>query len=88
MSPSAPWSGAAPPPAAKRRARRIFAALAKAYPQARCELDYASPFQLLAATILSAQCTDAAVNRVTPGLFKAYPDAAALARAPRPRWRP
>jgi endonuclease-3 len=56
--------------------------LAKAYPQARCELDYASPFQLLAATILSAQCTDAAVNRVTPGLFKAYPDAAALARAP------
>jgi len=46
-----------------------------------CALRHASPFQLLAATILSAQCTDVRVNMVTPALFAAYPDAAALARA-------
>ena len=67
---------------AKCRAQRIFAALAKAYPDAHCELDHATPFQLLAATILSAQCTDKSVNRATAGLFKDYPDAVALAKAP------
>jgi endonuclease-3 len=46
-----------------------------------CALDHGSPFQLLAATILSAQCTDVRVNLVTPALFAAYPDAAAMARA-------
>lgn len=68
-------------PRQKRRARKIFALLAQAYPNAHCELDYASPFQLLCATILSAQCTDVNVNRATPALFKAYPNAAKLARA-------
>ena len=65
----------------KKRAGLILRRLAKAYPQAHCELDYATPFQLLAATILSAQCTDKAVNKATPALFKRWPDAAALACA-------
>jgi endonuclease III len=55
--------------------------LAQEYPEALCELDHANPFQLLAATILSAQTTDARVNMVTPTLFARYPDAAALAGA-------
>lgn len=57
--------------------------LAEEYPEARCELDHRSPFELLVATILSAQCTDARVNMVTPVLFARYPDAAALAAADR-----
>lgn len=60
----------------------MFRLLAKAYPDAHCELDYASPFQLLCATILSAQCTDKNVNKATPSLFKAYPTPQALAKAP------
>ncbi len=52
------------------------------YAHAKCSLDFENPFQLLVATILSAQCTDARVNQVTPALFKAYPDAARLAAAP------
>ena len=55
--------------------------LAKGYPQAHCSLDFASPFQLLIATILSAQCTDKRVNAVTGGLFARWPTAAALAAA-------
>jgi endonuclease III len=58
--------------------------LAEEYPGTAselCALDYQTPFQLLAATILSAQCTDVRVNLVTPALFGAYPDPAALARA-------
>ena len=51
------------------------------YPDARCELDHDNPFQLLAATILSAQCTDARVNMVTPHLFARYPTAFDLAEA-------
>lgn len=51
------------------------------YPVAICELDHDSPFQLLAATILSAQCTDVRVNMVTPGLFARFPDAASMAVA-------
>jgi endonuclease-3 len=51
-----------------------------AHPDATCALTHRDPFQLLVATILSAQCTDARVNLVTPGLFAAYPDAAAMAR--------
>lgn len=54
------------------------------YPEAVCELDHADPFQLLAATILSAQTTDARVNMVTPALFARYPDAASLAAAAPP----
>jgi endonuclease-3 len=64
-----------------RRARRIDRTLADAYPDARCELDFTSPFQLLVATILSAQTTDRRVNSVTPTLFAAYPDAASLKAA-------
>lgn len=64
-----------------RHARTILRDLKKDYPVAICELTHESPFQLLAATILSAQCTDARVNMVTPHLFAAYPTAAAMAVA-------
>ncbi len=62
-------------------AQRIYQELAALYPDAHCELDFASPYQLLAATILSAQCTDKRVNMTTPELFAAYPSPAALAAA-------
>ena len=65
------------------RARRIVRALARAYPDAACALVHADALQLLIATILSAQCTDARVNLVTPALFARYPDAAAFAEADR-----
>jgi endonuclease III len=55
--------------------------LADLYPDAHCALVHDNPFQLLIATILSAQCTDKTVNKVTPGLFYRYPDAAAMAQA-------
>ena len=58
-----------------------FALLRQIHPDARCELDHVDPFQLLCATVLSAQTTDVAVNKVTPRLFAAYPDARALAAA-------
>ncbi|MCM2267911.1 MAG: endonuclease III [Elusimicrobiales bacterium] len=66
------------------RAAQIVKLLKKAYPKAYCSLNHASPFQLLMATILSAQCTDERVNKVTPALFKKYPGPAELARAPLP----
>jgi endonuclease-3 len=59
----------------------ILAHLKNAYPDAHCELDFTNPFQLICATILSAQCTDVRVNMVTPTLFAKYPDAQALAAA-------
>jgi endonuclease-3 len=65
----------------KGRATVVAARLAEAYPEALCELDHRNPFELLAATILSAQTTDARVNMVTPALFARYPDAVALAAA-------
>ena len=65
------------------RAKKIADALDRTYPEATCALTHASPLQLLVATILSAQCTDERVNRVTPALFKKYPDARALAGANR-----
>ena len=64
-----------------RRARKIFRILGDTYPDAHCELDYTNPYQLLIATVLSAQTTDVAVNKATPALFAAYPDAFALAAA-------
>lgn len=64
------------------RAQRIVAALHDAYPDAHGALTYGSPFQLLIAVILSAQCTDVRVNQVTPMLFEAYPDAVSMAEAP------
>jgi len=67
--------------AKKKRARAIFRRLRKAYPDVRCALHFSTPWELLAATILSAQCTDKAVNQVTPVLFKKYPDARAFASA-------
>ena len=63
------------------RARKILAVLKRTYPDAHCELDFVDPFQLTAATILSAQCTDVRVNMVTPELFRRWPDAFALAEA-------
>ena len=62
-------------------AAELYKRLTKLYPDAHCELDFRNPFELLAATILSAQCTDKRVNMTTPALFAKYPDAAALARA-------
>jgi endonuclease III len=61
--------------------RATFRALRAAHPDAHCELDHRGPFQLLVATILSAQTTDVAVNKVTPALFARYPGPAALAEA-------
>lgn len=63
------------------RGGRVNELLAKEYPNARCSLHFRSPYELLAATILSAQCTDERVNMVTPALFRKYPSPAALAKA-------
>lgn len=69
------------PRSAKGRARVAHQRLGEEYPDARCALDHDGPFQLLVATILSAQCTDARVNQVTPALFARFPTAEALAGA-------
>jgi endonuclease III len=73
-----------PKNAAERKARleKIFAALDQLFPQATCALVHKNAWQLLVATILSAQCTDERVNKVTPELFKRYPTMEALANAP------
>src|SRR3954470_13007471 len=63
------------------QAKRVVRALAKLYPEPRCALEHGDPYQLLVATILSAQCTDARVNQGTPALFARFPDARALAVA-------
>ncbi len=63
------------------RVERMLRQLRESYPDARCALHYESPFQLLIATVLSAQCTDERVNMVTPQLFNTYPDPSALASA-------
>ncbi|MDV2991048.1 MAG: Endonuclease III [Chroococcidiopsis sp. SAG 2025] len=65
----------------KQRALEILVRLKRLYPNAPCTLNYATPVQLLVATILSAQCTDERVNLVTPALFGQFPDAEALAKA-------
>ncbi|MDR3621772.1 MAG: endonuclease III [Paludisphaera borealis] len=67
----------------KLQARRVLMALKELYPDAECALVHDGPFQLLAATILSAQCTDVRVNLVTPRLFARFPDARSLAEADR-----
>jgi endonuclease-3 len=67
----------------RRRVRQILQILNELYPQPRTALEYRTPVQLLVAVILSAQCTDARVNMVTPALFTRFPDARALADAPR-----
>ncbi len=66
----------------KERAQEIFKRLKKEFPKARCALDHENPFQLLIATILSAQCTDERVNKVTPELFKHFPDPQTMSQAP------
>lgn len=65
----------------KTHARRVLATLRTVIPQPETELTYRKPFELLVAVILSAQCTDERVNKVTPALFEAYPTAAAMAGA-------
>lgn len=69
------------PLAKKRRARKIYRVLGETFPYAHAELDFTNPFELLVATVLSAQTTDIRVNSVTPALFERYPDAAAMADA-------
>jgi endonuclease III len=69
--------GASPP----RDVDLLIRRLEEAHPDAACALTHTNPFQLLVATILSAQCTDARVNQVTPGLFARFPDAAAMSLA-------
>ncbi|MCX6499029.1 MAG: endonuclease III [Arthrobacter sp.] len=65
----------------KRRARRINKALAEQYPYAHAELDFRSPFELVVATVLSAQTTDVLVNQITPLLFARFPDPRSMAEA-------
>ena len=66
-------------PTPKQRLPEIFGRLGDAYPDATCSLDWRTPWELLVATMLSAQCTDERVNKVTPALFERFPDAAAAA---------
>jgi len=68
---------------ASRRIGPVIRLLRRHYPQARTALEYRSPLEILVATILAAQCTDERVNRITPGLFRKYPSAEALAGADR-----
>ena len=65
-----------------QHAKRILTGLKKAYPEAGCSLSFRSPLELLVATILSAQCTDVQVNKVTPQLFRKFPSAKDYAAAP------
>lgn len=74
--------GLKPPTALEiRRVERIVRILEREYPEATCSLDFRNPFELICATILSAQCTDVRVNLVTPALFARFPTAEAMARA-------
>jgi len=66
----------------RERVVQLIDAFPQVYPDARCELDFRNPLELLVATILSAQCTDKRVNMVTPALFKKYPTAKDYASAP------
>jgi endonuclease-3 len=91
MKPKAPKAAGRPKPwpretreVLRKRAGKILALLKREYPTAHCELDFETPYQLLVATILSAQCTDVRVNLVTPAFFARYPTAAALAAAEQP----
>jgi endonuclease-3 len=65
----------------KQRALEVLVRLTRLYPDATCSLNYSTPVQLLVATILSAQCTDERVNKVTPTLFARFPDAKSMAEA-------
>lgn len=78
---SAPSARATVPADLRTQVRQILRGLAKSYPDATCALTHRSAYELLVATILSAQCTDVRVNMVTPELFAKYPDARSLATA-------
>ena len=65
----------------RSQAKAVYRILTKTYPDIRCELDFKNPLQLIVATVLSAQCTDKRVNKVTPALFRKYKNAKALAGA-------
>jgi endonuclease-3 len=65
----------------KKRMRAVFLRLRKAYPDIRCALHFSTSWELLVATVLSAQCTDKLVNQVTPAIFKKYPNVRAFAAA-------
>src|SRR5499433_4416734 len=71
-------------PERKARAVEVIERLDEAMPDAKIELDYQTPLQLITAVILSAQCTDKRVNMITPALFRRYPDARSLADADTP----
>ncbi|MDI6699108.1 MAG: endonuclease III [Candidatus Saccharicenans sp.] len=79
----APASGSAARDLEEKKARikKIIKILRKEYPRPRTALNYRTPFELLVATILAAQCTDERVNKVTPGLFQKYPTVESFARA-------
>jgi endonuclease-3 len=81
MKKPAPSRAKSAPDDLRRRTATMVSRLKREYPDAHCELDYRTPFELLVATILSAQCTDTRVNLVTPALFARYPTPAALAAA-------
>jgi endonuclease-3 len=66
-------------PSARQRAPQLLERLGELYPHATCSLDWRNPYELLIATMLSAQCTDERVNQITPALFERFPDAAAAA---------
>ncbi|MDQ1666292.1 MAG: endonuclease [Actinomycetota bacterium] len=83
VAPTEPVASSQSQLALTRRARRINRILAETYPDAHCELDFGTPLELVVATILSAQCTDARVNLVTPTLFATYRTAADYAGADR-----
>ena len=89
MTPKKPGPGKKRKPPVRRPdteatgfAGRTYGALREAYPDAKCALHFRTPFELLVSTILSAQCTDARVNLLTPALFAAYPTPEAMAAAP------
>jgi endonuclease-3 len=69
-------------PPAKERIPKIISILKKVHPDAKCQLNFKTPFELVISTILSAQCTDAKVNEITPSLFKKYKNAKGFATAP------
>ena len=76
---ASPYDPEETPLARTRRVRRMARELAAIHPDAHCELDFTNAFELLVATVLSAQTTDKMVNKVTPKLFATYPDAVSLA---------
>jgi endonuclease-3 len=78
---STPYAALESPAVRRPRATKILDILDKTYPDADCALKWRNPYELLAATILSAQCTDERVNQVTPALFERYPTPAAMAAA-------